>query len=162
MLGAYLRSLREDSGLTLEQVGERFGMTRGAVHKWENGDTRISAEQLGAFLEVVKATPEQAAEAIHRSRVAGAHLIPLRDVDGADTTAEPSPPVTGCGACANFSASGRCVVQPLRPKIAAWRSARGRSGQVGDVSELGCPGFVDASRDDATEETTAPPDEAAA
>jgi len=160
MLGAYLRSLREDSGLTLEQVGERFGMTRGAVGKWENGDTRISAEQLGAFLEVVKATPEQAAEAIHRSRVAGAHLIPLRDVDGTDTTAEPSPPVTGCAACANFSASGRCVVQPVRPRIAAWRSERGRSGQAGDVAEVGCPGFVDG--DDNTEETTAPPSEAAA
>lgn len=162
MLGAYLRSLREDSGLTLEQVGERFGMTRGAVGKWENGDTRIAADQLGAFLDVVNATPEQAAEAIRLCRGAGAHLIPPRDVDGTDATAQPSPPVTGCEACANYSASGRCVVQPLRPKIAAWRSARGRSGQVGSVDEAGCPGFVDASRDDSTEETTAPPDEAAA
>ena len=157
MLGAYLRSLREASGLTLEQVGERFGMTRGAVHKWENGDTRIAADQLGAFLDVVNATPEQAAEAIRLSRVAGAHLIPPRDVDGTDAAAQPSPPVTGCGACANYSNTGRCAVQPLRPKIAAWRAARGRSGQVGSVDEVGCPGFVDAARDDATEETTAPP-----
>jgi len=53
-------------------------------------------------------------------------------------------------------------VQPLRPRIAAWRSERGRSGQVGTVDEAGCPGFVDASRDDATEETAAPPDGVAA
>ena len=162
MLGAYLRSLREDSGLTLEQVGDRFGVTRGAVGKWERGDTAFTAPQLGAYLEIVGASEADAAEAIRLSRVAGAHLIPPRDVDGTDATAQPSPPVTGCEACANYSASGRCVVQPLRPKIAAWRSARGRSGQVGSVDEAGCPGFVDASRDDATEETTAPPAEAAA
>ena len=162
MLGEFLRRLREAAGLTVEDVGSRLGMARGSVGKWERGETNLTASQLGAFLEIVGASESDGVEAVRLARLAGSHPIPLRDVDGTDTTAEPSPPITGCGACANFTASGRCVVQPLRPKIAAWRASRGRSGAAGDVADLGCPGFVDASHDDATEETTAPPDEAAA
>lgn len=162
MLGEFLRQLRLAAGLTVEDIGERLGMARGSAGKWERGETTFSAPQLGAYLEIVGASEADAAEAIRLSRVAGSHLILPRDVDGTDTTAEPSPPITGCATCANYSSTGRCAVQPLRPRIATWRAERGRSGPVGAVAEAGCPGFVDSDRDDATEETTAPPAEAAA
>ena len=41
-----LRSLREKSGLTQEQLAERLLVTRQAVSRWENGETQPNPETL--------------------------------------------------------------------------------------------------------------------
>lgn len=47
------KRLRNQKGLTLEQLAQKVGMTRGGVHKWETGDTtNIDNEVLQALAEL--------------------------------------------------------------------------------------------------------------
>ncbi len=39
-VGAYIKSLREEKGLTQEQLGELVGVQKAAVQKWESGATK--------------------------------------------------------------------------------------------------------------------------
>ena len=52
-LGFALRAARNRAGLTLEQVGRHFGVTRGTVSKWELGEVTFPigrADQLHSLL----------------------------------------------------------------------------------------------------------------
>lgn len=39
-VGAYIKKLREENGLTQEQLGEIAGVQKAAVQKWESGATK--------------------------------------------------------------------------------------------------------------------------
>lgn len=39
-VGAYIKRLREENGLTQEQLGEIAGVQKAAVQKWESGTTK--------------------------------------------------------------------------------------------------------------------------
>ena len=49
-LAENIRAFRKESGLTQEQLAEVFGVTVGAVHKWEAG---MSTPELSLILEIV-------------------------------------------------------------------------------------------------------------
>lgn len=51
--------LREISGLTIDQIGRLFGVSRRSVHNWINGKTMAPRheERLSAVLKIVKALP---------------------------------------------------------------------------------------------------------
>ena len=36
-IGAYIKKLREDNNLTQEQLGDKLGVKKAAVQKWESG-----------------------------------------------------------------------------------------------------------------------------
>lgn len=38
-IGAFLKELRNDNGLTQEQIAEKFGVSQRSVSRWENGNT---------------------------------------------------------------------------------------------------------------------------
>ncbi|GAB3878048.1 hypothetical protein GCM10027612_01730 [Microbispora bryophytorum subsp. camponoti] len=60
-LAEAVRALRDESGLTWDQLGKLFGVTRRALHLWATGG-RINAahtEVLGAVLQVVRQLPAQ-------------------------------------------------------------------------------------------------------
>ena len=38
-IGAYLRELRKEKGLTQETLAEKFGVSSRSVSRWENGNT---------------------------------------------------------------------------------------------------------------------------
>ena len=48
-LSSNIRSLRKEKGLTQEQLAEVFGVTVGAVHKWEAG---LSTPELTLMMEI--------------------------------------------------------------------------------------------------------------
>ena len=45
-LGANIRRLRKEAGLTQEQLAEAMGVTTGAVYKWEAGKASTELEML--------------------------------------------------------------------------------------------------------------------
>ena len=45
-LGANIRRLRKEAGLTQEQLAEAMGVTTGAVYKWEAGKASPELEML--------------------------------------------------------------------------------------------------------------------
>lgn len=65
-----IRGLRERSGLTWEEIGKAFGVSRRAVHQWANGG-RINSKNVERFSEIVALIdriPTQAPEEV-RSRL---------------------------------------------------------------------------------------------
>lgn len=46
---AMLRAARKRLGLSLQQAGERLGMTRQAVHKYEAGKVHLDAQKIERF-----------------------------------------------------------------------------------------------------------------
>jgi len=51
-VGKKIKSLREREGMTLEQVGERLGVTKGYVHHLENGNRKISLDFLESIANI--------------------------------------------------------------------------------------------------------------
>jgi hypothetical protein len=62
---AVVRKLHDDSGLTWEQLGRLFGVSRRAVHLWANGGRMNStnAETLSELVIIVSALPASSPEA---------------------------------------------------------------------------------------------------
>ena len=58
-LAEAVRSLRTESGLTWDQLGKLFGVSRRAMHLWANGGkmNAAHAEALSTILEVVRRQP---------------------------------------------------------------------------------------------------------
>lgn len=61
-LAATLRSLRDDSGLSGQQLADRLGWSQSKVSKIENGRTRPSVEDVAAWTSATGAGREQADE----------------------------------------------------------------------------------------------------
>ncbi len=74
-LGARLRALREERGLTLREVGRRLGISTSAVSQIERGVLRPSVNRLFAFVTALDAS--------------------LVDVFGASADASPAPALEG-------------------------------------------------------------------
>ena len=59
-IGSYIRQLRNDKGLTQEQLGELVGVQKAAVQKWENGSVqnlkRATIKKLAEIFEVSPAS----------------------------------------------------------------------------------------------------------
>ncbi|GMG89640.1 hypothetical protein Cmtc_08600 [Cupriavidus sp. TKC] len=53
-MGTIIRTKRQALGLTLQQVADVFGISRGAVSSWERGDTRPDPDKLGALARTLK------------------------------------------------------------------------------------------------------------
>lgn len=51
-LGTNIRALRKRKGLTLEQVGERFGIKRSSVAGWESNSSRPDLDKLMGLAEL--------------------------------------------------------------------------------------------------------------
>ena len=57
--GDRLRALRENAGLTLEEVAERLSITRQAIYKYEkNIVTNIPSDKIEALAKLYDSTPE--------------------------------------------------------------------------------------------------------
>ena len=57
--GDRLRTLRENAGLTLEEVAERLSITRQAIYKYEkNIVTNIPSDKIEALAKLYDSTPE--------------------------------------------------------------------------------------------------------
>ena len=54
-----LRYLRSRSGLTLQDLGDRLGVTRGAVWAWETGQKRPNADRLPALAAALGCSMEE-------------------------------------------------------------------------------------------------------
>ena len=57
-IGEWLVERRTRAGLTLQQVADRFGVSKVAVHYWEVGKNGMSASQLMHFCQIVGADPD--------------------------------------------------------------------------------------------------------
>nr|WP_279613363.1 LexA family transcriptional regulator [Burkholderia gladioli] len=53
-MGSIIREKRKAQGLTLQQVGDVFGISRSAVASWERGDTRPDQDKLPALARLLK------------------------------------------------------------------------------------------------------------
>ncbi|WP_232036219.1 XRE family transcriptional regulator [Burkholderia stabilis] len=53
-MGSIIREKRKALGLTLQAVGDAFGITRSAVASWERGDTRPDQDRLPALARLLK------------------------------------------------------------------------------------------------------------
>jgi len=51
-IGVKLRGLRESNGYTLQQIGDRIGKSRKAIHAYEIGIVSISVDNLQAILNI--------------------------------------------------------------------------------------------------------------
>lgn len=51
-IGERIKELRTKKGLTLQQVGDAFGITRASVAGWERGDSRPDQEKLSTLAEL--------------------------------------------------------------------------------------------------------------
>lgn len=51
-VGKKIKYLREKAGMTLEQLGERLGVTKGYVHHMENGNRKISLDFLQNIADI--------------------------------------------------------------------------------------------------------------
>lgn len=65
-LGAFLRTLRERSGKTLEEVGQALSppVQRAAVHKWESNINPLRVGTLRQLLDIYGADTEQRVQAL--------------------------------------------------------------------------------------------------
>ena len=62
-LGESIRKLRKEAGFTQEQLAEALGVSVSAVHKWESGKARPTAEKQARLSEVLDIPPEAGAAA---------------------------------------------------------------------------------------------------
>ena len=51
-IGIKLRYLRESNGFTLQQIGDRIGKSRKAIHAYEMGLVSISVDNLQSILDI--------------------------------------------------------------------------------------------------------------
>jgi len=54
--GAYLRYLRRMAGMKNEEIGRMIGATSSTVSNWENGVTRVPAEQWEQLVDLLTVT----------------------------------------------------------------------------------------------------------
>ena len=86
-IGQRIRELREGKGLTLQQVGDVFGISRGAVSSWEREDTRPDQQKLPALARTLGTTVEY---------LLTGSMTAVRNTDtGADANVEPGPDIRG-------------------------------------------------------------------
>lgn len=57
-IGAWLSEKRKAKGMTMQEVAERLGVTKTAVHYWETGKRTIYAYQMMDYCAIVGADPE--------------------------------------------------------------------------------------------------------
>ncbi len=54
-IGSWLKQKRNDKGMTLQEVADRMGVTRTAVHCWETGKRSMYASTLMDYCNVLGA-----------------------------------------------------------------------------------------------------------
>lgn len=52
-MGAVVRAIREEQGLTQEQVAERYGVTDGAIAAYEQGRSRFTIQDLPSLADAL-------------------------------------------------------------------------------------------------------------
>ncbi|MGC4045219.1 MAG: helix-turn-helix transcriptional regulator [Armatimonas sp.] len=60
----FLRTLRRERRLTMEQAAKATGIHRSTLHRWENGQAQPRLTELKALLKVLEATPQQRRRAL--------------------------------------------------------------------------------------------------
>lgn len=63
-IGAWLAEQRQKKGLSQQDVADKLGMTRTAVHYWESGKRVISAENMIDYCLAINADPAECVAAI--------------------------------------------------------------------------------------------------
>ena len=58
-IGAYLAELRKRAGLSQEQVAEKLGKSKPAIHYYETGRTEIFADVMIEYCKAVNGDPVQ-------------------------------------------------------------------------------------------------------
>ena len=57
-LGEYIKQLRKTSGLTQEELGEKVGVKKAAVQKWESGQTtNLKRETIHKLAKIFNVNP---------------------------------------------------------------------------------------------------------
>ena len=58
IFGSRLRELRQESGLSMKKLGEKVGLSAGAICLWENGVKDISSENLVTLAKYFKVSTD--------------------------------------------------------------------------------------------------------
>jgi SOS-response transcriptional repressor LexA len=100
-LGDRIREKRKAKGLTLQQLGDVFGISRSSVSDWERGATRPDqnklvrlAEALDTSMEYLLQNSDLKAPVIVKSEIGTAHTVIDRNVTGADQPAGKLPVIS--------------------------------------------------------------------
>lgn len=63
-LGSNLRNKREKAGLTQQQVADKLGVTKVAVHQWESGKRNMYAQTLIDYCKILGVTLDEIFEGV--------------------------------------------------------------------------------------------------
>ena len=81
ILGDYIKHLRKASGLTQEELGEKVGVKKAAVQKWESGQTtnlkRATINELAKIFDVSPASFFPESSTLHTLPTTQVRMIPL-------------------------------------------------------------------------------------
>ena len=53
-----IKELREEHGLTQQQLAERMGVTQAAVARWESGENKLNSENLIKLADILNTTTD--------------------------------------------------------------------------------------------------------
>lgn len=85
-IGSIIREKRKALGLTLQQIGDVFDISRGAVASWERGDTRPDQDKLVRLARTLKTTVQYLVTGDKKFDTRGATF---------DANVEPGPDIRG-------------------------------------------------------------------
>ena len=57
IMGQRIRSKRTEAGLSMQQLGDRIGVSKGAIAKWEKGESKPSRPYIKAMCDIFDCTP---------------------------------------------------------------------------------------------------------
>lgn len=63
-IGAYLAKERKAKKISQQQLADRLGVTKTAIHYWETGKRTIYADQMLEYCEAVGADPQKLIKAV--------------------------------------------------------------------------------------------------
>ena len=57
IMGQRIRSKRTEAGLSMQQLGDKIGVSKGAIAKWEKGESKPSRPYIKAMCDIFDCTP---------------------------------------------------------------------------------------------------------
>lgn len=67
MIGAWLAGRRKENGMSQQEVADRLGTTRTAVHYWESGKRTIYAVNLIEYCKAINVNPSEIVEELYKN-----------------------------------------------------------------------------------------------
>lgn len=67
LIGAWLAGRRKEKGMSQQEVADRLGTTRTAVHYWESGKRTIYAVNLIEYCKAINVNPSEIVEELYKN-----------------------------------------------------------------------------------------------